>query len=823
MNSKRKVYLTGHSHIDAVWLWDIDETKKVCKGTFERVLKLLDERDDFYYCQSMAQFYEWIEKESPELFERIKKHVKTGKWEIIGGMWVESDANLPSGESLVRQLLYGKNYFMDKFGVDVKVGLLPDTFGYCWTLPQIFKGAGIDYFVTSKLNWETNLHFKDVLFWWEGPDGSRILTFASPTGYNNVNYGDIYRHVKMTARKQPEIDTVFVPYGEGDHGGGLTHEMIELGLNGYNKDLEVFFSPAKKYFEEIENNKSDGLPIHKSELYLNTHRGTYTTQGRIKWLNRKGEIAMDKAEKFASISSLLGTEYPKAELDESWKKLLFNQFHDDLPGSSIVKVYEDAEKEFKEIFCASGNVKKTSMNHIASMVKTGDEGKSLVIFNSLAWAHTGVVKVDVSDLGSDSVSVKTIDGSSVEIQRINEGDKNFVAFIAENVPAIGYKTYLLEEGSEDYNDEINIGDAKAIENDFFRVEISDDGTIERILDKVNYKEVLQDQKSNGIFIYEDYTPLESAWNICLGKMEKLVSVESIKLVEDGEIRKVVETVHRYKQEERKDSVFTTRIILNKGVPRIDFELDVDWFAKYRTAKVGFNVNGRAEHVTYEIPYGSISRRVSESNEASPYEREKWEVPGLMWADYTPENSDYGVSLLNDCKYGFDVKDGFLRMTLLRSANVPKPLNITFENIESTITDQGSHKICYSIYPHKGDWKTALTQRAAAEFNNPLDTVIVESNKGVLPEEKSFVSYEGEGINISTLKKSEKEEAFIIRAYELFGKKSVAKIKTDFDIAGVYETDLMENEFREIAIKSPNNFNVEFKPNEIKTIKLRLKK
>jgi len=817
---KSKIYLIGHSHIDAVWVWDREETKRVCKSTFKRILDLLDEHDDFYYAQSTAQFYEWVEEEAPEIFERIKQHVKDGKWEIVGGMWVESDCNLPSGESLVRQILYGKKYFKDKFCVDVKVGWLPDTFGYCWTLPQIFKKSGIDYFLTSKINWQTTLVLPYTLFWWESPDGSRVLSCATPMGYVNTDSSEVNKQFRMAAYRQQGLRSILIPYGEGDHGGGLTQQMINDALENSSKSVKSLFAPALKFFEDTKEEYKNSLPVHNNELYLKTHRGTYTTQGRIKWLNRKGEVKLNVSERLCSIADLLGEKYPKNELDVVWKKLLFNQFHDALPGTSINKVYDDAEKDFKYIFNTTKKITSKALKTISSNIDTIGEGIPLVIFNSLTWKRTDMVKVPLSSFANKNFTIIDLEGKAVPHQIVKKTSGKYVLFLAEDIPSFGYKEYRIIEKRKGLR--ILEGGLKvsnySLENEFFKVEISPKtGVVSNIYDKVNQREVLNKNEANTFYIYQDEAPTEDAWNIWIGKLEKSHKPESIRVVEEGPARVAIETTYIYEQHKRKDSIFKVKTLLCKGVPRVDFDLNVDWHAKYRIVKVGFNIKGCAEFVTYEIPYGSISRRIPDSEEAAPEERSKWEVPAQEWADYTPENGDYGVSLLNDCKYGFDVKNGVLRMTLLRSANVPDPYTMGLEALPPAITDQGKHRIKYALYPHRGDWKMAGTPKKGQEFNVPLLYVVEKPHSGELPKEKSFLTRKGDGVLVSTIKKAENNDGMIVRLYETDGRDTAIQILVDTPLRGVWEVDLMENQIRDISVNSLGEIPVSMKKFEIKTL------
>lgn len=817
MHEKSKIQLIGHSHIDAVWLWDREETKRVCKETFGKILDILDKRDDFYFAQSSAQFYEWMEEEAPELFDRIKQHVKEGKWEVVGGMWVESDCNLPSGESLVRQLLYGKRYFKRKFGVEVRVGWLPDTFGYCWTLPQIFKKSGIDYFLTSKLNWETTLKFPYSLFWWESPDGSRVLSCETPGGYNNTNARTIYW--QLMSWKNEDIRSILLPYGEGDHGGGITEDMVDDALKSSNDLVNVYFKPALDYFTNVEKEYGKYLPTHNDELYLKTHRGTYTTQAKVKWNNRKAEVSMDIAERLSSLTFLFGLPYPTDKMNMAWKRLLFDQFHDALAGSSIEKVYEDEKEDYDHIFSISNSIIHQGLKVLSSKVDTTGGERSVLIFTPLTWSRTDVVKLPLKSIGIDQFEILSPDGESIPYQRISGGEEEYILFVARDIPGFGYKVYRIIKTDEHKAFHTDLKHSShTLENEFFRVEISPEtGIVERIYDKSRRREILGEQGGNFFHIYQDETPDESAWNIWPGRLEKLKKPESMRIAETGPVKISCEVMYRYEQDEREDSIFKVDISLYQGVPRIDFDLHIDWNARHRFVKVGFDLDGEVEFVTYEIPYGSISRRRPDSNMASPTERAKWEVSAQKWVDYSFAKDDYGVSLLNDSKYGFDVKNSVVRMSLVRSADYPNPRSMGLESLRPSLTDQGVHEVRYALYPHEGDWRSAETSKRGFEFNYPLLSVVEDAHAGQLPGERSFLSIEGRGILIGAIKKAEDNDGIVIRLYETNGKDVSARLIFGIPLRAAWEANLMENKIGDISIESRNTIPVKIGKYEIKTL------
>lgn len=823
------IHLVGHAHIDAAWLWPVSETVQVCRSTFFSVLQVMKKYPQFYFSQSSAQYYEWMEKGYPEIFEKIKKQVKEGRWEIVGGMWIEPDCNLPSGESLVRQILYGKRYFLDKFGVDVKVGWLPDTFGFCWTLPQIFKKCGIDYFETSKLNHQTTLPFPYSIFWWQAPDGSRVLACQTLGSYGHTSLERLPIEMNLL-KKYQGINCLLFIYGCGDHGGGPTSELIEeiLKFGPKQSESKILFSRADDYFHELERIDQQGktFPLVNDELYLKTHRGTYTTQAKIKLNNRKGECLLGNAEKFASIAEKYGSKYPQEELEGAWKKLLFNQFHDILAGSSIPEVYETSEKEYAEIFRVGEKALSSSLKQIAKNVDTQGEGYSILVFNPLCWKRDSLVEVELSSLGNpEFVRILDEQEGMIPYQIVEKEGARSLVFLARNVPSLGYREYKVIPVTEKEHFLTDLktgryGGTLQLENKFYRVSIGvKSGLLTSIYDKFNEKELLDNSKKGGVFqIYEDFCLKESAWNIWLGALDELDKANEISIIEEGPVRVSVRIKHLYKQEGRSDSIFVQQVRLYSGVPLIEFKVDVDWHAKHRTAKVAFALNLYADEATYDIPYGTIERKNPTSSQANSTDRTKWEVSALKWMDYTDKKKDYGLSFLSECKYGFDVKNNLIRMTLLRSSDYPDPSNMGLPELPTLLEDQGKHTFSYALYPHEGSWKQAGSIGKAYEFNYPPLVLTESSHKGSLPKSFSFFEIYPETVILDTVKKAEDSEYFILRVYETVGKKTQTKILFSEPLSEVWETDMMERKISKLSIQG-KSLRVDLGAYEIKTVQI----
>ena len=765
------LYFNSNAHIDAAWLWRSKETIEVCKNTFASVINMFNARQDFTYTQSAAAYYDWMERLYPQLFKNIQKWVKDGRWEVVGGMWIEPDCNLPSGESWARHLLYAKSYFRQKLGVDVKIGWNPDSFGYNWNMPQFYQNAGIDAFITQKIGWNDTNVFPYRLFWWEGPDGSRVLSYFPFDYVNEVKNG--YQLVDWL--RQFEANTgltkMMILFGVGDHGGGPSMDMLDR-IDEFKK-LDIFptveFGNSTHYLDWIKEHDLSKLPVWKDELYLEYHQGTYTTQANMKKFNRGSEVLLTSAEKFSALASLSGRPYNGAALEEAWKKVMFNQFHDILPGSSIREVYIDAtetHKEAQEIgsFELSGSLQKLAQHVNTSNLRGGIP---LIIFNPLSWDRTDIVRVALPKADEAEYAVFDNSGKEVASQAVRTGRyQRDLIFLAQQVPSLGYKTYQLKkqkpaagalEGTKD-----------RIENKFFAVSIDpQSGWIQSIVDKRNGREVLSG-KGNELQLLADYPREYDAWNVGLTGVRYPSTFRKAEIVENGPVRIVLRVSHDYlKPGVKKDyptedfpsSFFTQDIILYNEMDRIDFKTDVDWWEDKTFLKVAFPVSVVDTVATYEIPYGTIQRSTQMRNS---WERAKVEVPARSWADLS--QADYGVSLLNNAKYGYDIKGNVMRLSLLRSPKSPDPT-----------ADRGKHSIDFALYPHAGTWREANTVERGYEYNYPLMGVLTYVHKGDLPALQSFVQISPSNLVLTGLKKAEDGEAWIVQWYDAKGEASEATV------------------------------------------------
>ena len=785
-----KVHLIGHAHIDMNWLWPWKNTVDTVRNTFKTMVNLMERHPDLHFSQSQAVTYRIAEERFPELFEKIKSNVKDGRWEVTAAMWVEADLNMGGTEALVRQLLYGKRYIKDKFGVEPEICWEPDTFGHVWTFPQILRKSGIKYYYFTRCGKE------HPIFWWEGPDGSRVLAFTSV--YNNiVNPGNTVDICQRLYDRYGLKTSMFV-YGVGDHGGGPTIEDVEAAHEIQKKPAlpQVSFSSAQQFFKEIETHLNRvSIPVIKDELnYI--FDGCYTTHGDIKRYNRLCERLLVDAEKLGIMSGV----YPKEKLHKAWLNMLFNQFHDILDGSGTHEAYDYPLELAQEAVEIARSAIRASMKKIAENIRFSRSGVPIVVFNTLSWNRTDIVTAKVpSEFTPKNPIVIYSDGEEAPAQV--SGDE--VLFVA-TVPPMGYRTYYLADGGT--KAESLIKDSK-LENEHLRVEVDQNsGTISSMYDKVNHRYVFKKEEqtatrpeaSNLLQVLYEVPHGMSAWIIGeISRVENLVRNASAEFAEDGPIRATVKTTHKLS-----NSTITQYISLYSGIPRLDFRTFIDWkeTSDKKTdapmLKTSFTPMLKRSKATFEIPFGYI-QRPSDGRE----------VPALRWVDLS--DGEYGVSLLNDSKYGFDVKGNTIRITLVRTSYSP-----------DTRPDYGKHEILYSIYPHKGDWKEAQTFRRGYEVNHPLESITVtNSSGGSLPETKSFIQLKPENVVISCVKSAEDSDDIIIRIYDATGEGAQAELTLGLEAERASEVDMMEKEIAQLELEN-GKIKMSVKPFEIKTIALK---
>src|SRR6266700_4589347 len=635
------IRIVGNSHIDMAWLWPWTETVEVVRNTFQSVLDLMREYPDFKFTMSSARTYEWMQEKYPDLFQQIEQRVKEGRRESIGGMWVEPDVNRPDGESLGRQILVGKRYFEKNFGVDVKIGWNPDSFGYNWQLPQIYKKSGIDYFVTQKMSWNETTEFPYKLFWWQSPDGSRVLTYF-PHDYDNPRTVDngidpvsIAKDVAtyVPAMKFPKIMHL---YGVGDHGGGPTRAMLDDMPSLRDPSVTfppISFSTSKAFFADLQQSLNTGAlkpPVWNDELYLEYHRGCYTTQSETKQLARQSEELLQNAEKFAALSFLAGHTYPQSIIEESWKKVLFDEFHDILPGSGVAVNYKDAAHDLGEVSLNGERVLGESLAVLTARANTAGAGAPFAIFNPLSWARTGSVVVETDAPGpgrhleARNAAGELLPSQAVSTDAVTGSTKMRV--LARAVPPLGYEViHLAPVANVRTSPSMLRATGTTLENEFVRVEVdAHTGCITSLVNKADGKNVIAAGGCGNLLqVFVDKPLRQDAWEIRFDQQFwDLKQPQEVKLVESGPVRAMIRVKNKFQ-----NSTFVQDICLYAGVPRVDVEMQVEWHEQHILLKVGVPVDVQTDVATYEIPYGTIQRPTTRR---TPAEQAKFEVPALRW-------------------------------------------------------------------------------------------------------------------------------------------------------------------------------------------------
>jgi alpha-mannosidase len=840
--SQATVDLAGNAHIDAAWLWPRSETIDVVKRTFTTALQLMDEYPGYTYSQSAAQYTAWIAEKYPQMNDQIRKRVKEGRWEIVGGMWVEPDLNLPDGESLVRQLLVGQRYFQKEYGVTARIGWNPDSFGYNWQLPQIYKRSGMDYFVTQKMHWNDTNQLPFRLFWWQSPDGSKVLTYF-PTDYvhDNVNPTRISADFAESVQRNPGTAEMLDLYGIGDHGGGPTRAMLDQAdhwIAAAKTDAvpTMRYHTAQSYFTAIESNLNPdsptwnydsiakgytappasssgamGLPTWNDELYFEYHRGVFTTQAEHKRSMRTSEVATLDAEKLASLAWLNNKPYPADQLTDNWKKITFNQFHDLAAGSGIGVIYKDAQKDYAEVFHTDREITAASLKTLAAAIDTRvNSGAPVLISNAQAWPRSETVALSIQlPEPSETIHLSNAHGSGLLSQVISHaaGTNQFeVLARVEDVPALGYAVLYADGRMEEKtgSTDLHLGDSPStftLSNGHLKLTVErKTGCITSLVSVPSNTESLAPNAcGNQLQTFKDIPKQYDAWNIDPGTLDHMVpitNVDSVTLLTDGPLRKTIRVIRTWQS-----SKFIQDISLDAGADSVVVDNDIDWHETHVLLKAAFPLSATSPKATYEIPYGSIERTTTRSNS---WEKAKFEVPAQRWADLGDAN--HGFSLLNDVKFGYDAEGNTLRLTLLRSATWP-----------DEVADKGRQQFRYALYPHTGSWKQALTVRRGYELNDPLKAEQVFSHTGSLPTEHSFVSVDNPNVVLTAVKKAEDSDALIFRMYEWAGEAAQVKLHIPPGATSAAETNLMEKPEGAALSVTGDTITIPIKPYEILTI------
>jgi alpha-mannosidase len=785
--------LVGHSHIDAAWLWRWRDGRDEVQHTWETTTKLMAKYPDMHFAASSAQYYAWLEETDPEALMRIRTLAKEGRWDPVGGWWVESDANIPSGESLVRQALYGQHTYMRLFGKPARVAWLPNTFGFAWSLPQILRKSGFEFFVTEEMRWNDTNRWPPGLnaFWWEGPDGSRIFTDMVYAYDHDLSPPRLAKEFVVTrdSSASPRMMTV---YGVGDHGGGPTMAMLDRA-----RDLErVPTFPVVRDASpdsSLSRMRRDALsgPVLRDELYLEYHRGTYTTQAAMKRRNRALESLLGAAEAAAALAP---APYPRDSLRTAWERVLFNQFHDILPGTSAAEVYGDANVDYERAESIALRVLGESLTALAARLDTrpASPGEiSYVVFNSTGRRRTGVVRLPLAAGSSARDARGRVLASAIE--------DSSLAIRVPNVPALGVSLIFVRHAAEanaDTGAPATASGVRVLENASLRVEIDPKtGNIMRLYDRAHHREALAPGAAS-LILFEDQPKLWDAWNIdnLAGKrspIDQSVHVDAVRRTPLGDEL----TVHRA----RDSAQVTEQYTLRESPDRLDIAMSIDWHETQRLLKLALPLAFHVDSTRAEIPYASIARP---TRPLTRRDSARFEVPMQRWLDASARS--FGVAVANDGKYGYSASGDTMFITLLRSPKSPDPH-----------ADMGMQTTTVSIVPHAGDWRAPEIREAATELNSPMLALPVPAHAGSA-RASSWLAVEPSTVAVGALKRGEDDEREILRLVETTGRATTAQLHFAAPVDAA-EVDLLERALPAGYRGAGSQLEVPLGPFEIKTL------
>ncbi|MEM9476404.1 MAG: glycoside hydrolase family 38 C-terminal domain-containing protein [Pseudomonadota bacterium] len=796
----------GHAHIDVAYLWQVAQTRRKTGRTFSNVLRLMDEHREYHFSQSQPVLYEMAEEDYPEVFEGIKTRVEDGHWEAMGGMWVEPDCNLAGGEALVRQIMLGRGYFRDKFGdKETPVLWLPDTFGFTASLPQLMVQSGLKWFVANKLNWNQYNQMPNQLFWWEGIDGSRVLShlLTTPSTVQYLPHPTTYK-AELTAKEvfgtwdnflQKHVHNELITcFGYGDGGGGPTRELI-AAAESYEHlpgTPRLRMGTVREFFERIEAEVAHDLPTWSGEFYLELHRGTLTSQAETKRLNRLSERWLHDAEFLAAFAQTeTGHAYPKAALEQAWKLVCLNQFHDILPGTSITEVFEDAERDYATV---GGLCEETEGDAIGALAKTLVPETAFVAINTTSFSMDRIAEIPEA-LGHGLIDLRS---NRPVMTQATEGGT------LVDIPAFpSYALLALGKGEElGVSTALRVteyADGAILENDLIRVEVGRDGQIASLFDKTAVREVLKPgHKGNQLQAFEDRPMVWDAWDIDIfyeDRSEVISNPVRFEIIERGPIRAGILVEHDWR-----GSRITQRIYLRHNSKRIDFQTELDWHASHILLKCAFPVEIRSPSATYDIQFGNTERSTHRN---TSWDWARFESVGHKWADLSEGN--YGVALLNDCKYGYDIHHNVIRLSLLKSATMPDP-----------VQDQGQHGFTYSLLPHEGDWRTDVAENGY-DLNNPLLARPVADATGEAAM-RQLVAISAFNVIVETVKAAEDGCGLIVRLYENERNRGQVQVRFGLDVAGVRRCNILEEDGDAVEVQS-NTVTLDIAPYEIVTLRV----
>lgn len=791
----------GQTHIDVAWWWTVAQTREKVARSFATVLKLMEEYPSYKFMCSQPVLYRFLKERYPEVFDKIKARVKEGRWEVEGGMYLEADCNLTSGESLVRQFIHGKKFFKDEFDYDCKILWLPDVFGYSGALPQILKKSGVDYFMTTKLSWNQINKVPNDTFMWRGIDGSEVLTHLITTvgigqdpkesfftTYNGYLHPDSIAGGWERYQNKEINNDILICYGYGDGGGGPTRDMLEnsvrmeKGLPGMPK---VRQATARTYFDDLQKKVKNHkrLDTWEGEFYFEYHRGTYTSMARNKRGNRKSEFLMMDLELFDVLS---GKDNSAADKRLWQDTILLNQFHDILPGSSIAEVYDVTKMEYDALAKEAGSLINEDLKALT------EKGDGITLFNP-----TGFIRDDVVCLGDiNAFALKDESGKIYPVQSTPEGSISYI----NDLPSKGYKSFeilssadssVIREGAFQKRDDYSL------ETPYYSVSFDKNGRMTSLFDKEYQREIIKKGEKIGLRLYEDKPIYYDNWDIDMYYTEKSWEVDNLlemKWIEEGPVRYTL--LLRY---EISTNEITQKIHFYADQRRIDFDTTLDWKIHQHLLKAEFPVDIHSDEATFEIQFGNVKRKIHEN---TSWEKARFESCAQKWMDFSEGN--YGVSLLNDCKYGHSVLKGVVGLTLIKSGIEPNPN-----------ADVEEHHMLYSLYPHGGSWQSAHTVREAYFVNQPVYAV-----KGGNPGKVvSFASVDSDNVVLETVKRAENGDGTILRLYECENSRTTVKIKVPKEVKKAFVTNLLEEVEEELTV-TDSCVELKIMPYEVVTVLLK---
>ena len=808
----------GHTHIDVAWLWSLAQTREKAIRSFASVDYLMERYPEYTFMSSQPQLYDFVKRDCPALYERIRARVAQGRWEPEGGMWLEADCNMSSGESLVRQFLHGKRFFRDAFGRENRILWLPDAFGFSGALPQIMKQCGADYFMTTKLAWnDTDMMPHDVTHW-RGIDGSEVLAYfistkdyvkkpdKDPNPSFNTTYNGILAPRQVMGcwqrfQDKTLTDDVLQCYGYGDGGGGPTAEMLELqrrlayGIPGAPRTRQ---STSLAFFEELERRLAgQDVPCWCGEFYFEYHRGVFTTMARNKRYNRLAEFKNADAELFSALNLACGTAhaYPAEALAHNWELTLLNQFHDILPGSSIEKVYEDSMEQYEQVLASDASLIGDAQNALAALVRA--DGDGVLVFNQLGFARDALVRVPVEA----PVAGVLADGRPLPF-RWADGE---LCFVAAELPAKGWRHYRFAGCASAPVPFAQVSeDGRRITTPFYEAELDACGAFTRLYDTAARREVLKPGARGNVFqMFEDRPDNYDAWNLEQHYSEHMWELDGpaeLSVEENSAVRCCVLVKRAFSR-----SAMEQRIVFYPHTRRIDFITHVDWHEEHALLKAAFPVDVYATRARYDIQFGSIER---DTHRNTSWDAARFEVCAHKWADLS--EAGYGVALLNDCKYGCDIHDGVMRLSLLRAPTHPNPN-----------ADRGAHTFTYALLPHEGDYRTGGVVREGYALNCPAYARPLAAQDGPLPESYSFVSVDAPGVVVEAVKRAEDGNGIIVRLYEAWGMRTRAVLSVPGSTRAVTPCTAMEDACGEAAVPENGGIPFQIRPFEFKTFRIEL--